>query len=500
MNLNKLINKIYSSVLLKNIGVYTFGSILQKAAEFLLIPIFTRYLTPKDYGVTGILLSYIGVILPFLIIGLQGYITFIYYQFEKDKEKLKTIIFSIFLFQLFISALVTILFILAGGRIWAVVTNGEISFNPFAIITILICFFESINAIPMALYQIQHKAMKYMRLQLGIFSLNVVFSILLVVIFRLGAQGKMLSTLLPYAIIGLYNAVSIFISFFSIKIDFQHIFKGLSYGIPLIPHSLSGWALTAADRMILVNFVSLESIGLYNFGYSVGTAMNVIVNAINLAWMPHYFQVMNKQKDPNSTIIKELSQYIIAIGAVCLVGILFNYEVIYYLLPKAYRGATIYIGPILLGYFFVGLNKFAIAPLFFYKKTSLVPLITGASAITNIGLNFLLIPIYGPIASAWVTTFSYLLVCVISFFVGNKLQHANYPFVKYGMFILFLIISAVLVNKIFMINIVFFSIKVFLLIILIPCFYFLINSHSIKHAINKFRGSDIEKWDDINQQ
>jgi O-antigen/teichoic acid export membrane protein len=73
MNSSKIIKKINSSVLLKNIGVYTFGNILQKAAEFLLIPVFTRFLTPKDYGITGILLSYAGVILPFLIIGLQSF-------------------------------------------------------------------------------------------------------------------------------------------------------------------------------------------------------------------------------------------------------------------------------------------------------------------------------------------------------------------------------------------------------------------------------------------
>jgi len=243
----------------------------------------------------------------------------------------------------------------------------------------------------------------------------------------------------------------------------------------------------------MLNFLPLASIGLYNFGYMIGTVLNMIINAINLAWMPHFFEVMHKKKDPNPILIKELSHYIIIIGAICLFGVLFNYEVIYYLLPKAYRGATPYIGPVLLGYFFVGLNKFAYAPLFFHKKTGLIPLITGVSALANIVLNIWLIPIYGPLASAWITTFSYLLSCFISFIVTNRFQAINYPYVKYSLLVIVLFVAIIGVNQYIKVDIYYFMIKLALLLLLIPLFYLYINNRSLKDILKLLYDFDIEK-------
>lgn len=447
MNPSALLLKLKNSRLLKNIGVYTLGNIIQKAAEFLLLPLWARFLTPADYGIVGILTSYIGVILPFLGLGLQAYVAFIYYQFEQDRDKLGSAIFSIGLFQLFFSLSLTILMIAFGRGFWSLITKSDIGFSPFAILMLLIVFFEAVNAIPMALYQVRQKASVYISLQLAIFGLNVIFSLIFIVALKMGAYGKMLATLLPYALVGTFNALGLLRRYATLRIDWAHIREGIQYGVPLIPHLLSGWALNAADRLVLEKFVSLSVIGLYNLGYQIGLVMNVIVHAVNLAWMPHYFQTMTQGRDVHRQLIRELSFYITAIGAICLFGILFNYEGIRLLLPERFHASAGYVPPVLLGYFFVGLNKFAMAPFYFYKKTRVVPIITLLSAVFNIGMNILLIPRFGALASAWMTAASYGLICIVSFWVGHRYQQTPYPYLKFAIYGLGLVAAAIGVGQ-----------------------------------------------------
>jgi len=447
MNAPDIFIKVRNSRLLKNIGVYTLGNIIQKSAEFLLLPLWARFLTPTDYGIVGILTSYIGVILPFLGLGLQAYVTYMYYQFEQDRDKLRSAIFSIGLFQLVFSLSLTLLMVAFGRGFWSLITKSDIGFSPFAELMLLIVFFEGVNAIPMALYQVRQKANIYISLQLAIFALNVIFSLIFIVVLKMGAYGKMLATLLPYALVGTANALVMLRRYATIHVDWGRIRDGIKYGAPLIPHQLSGWALNAADRLILEKFVALSAIGIYNLGYQIGLVLNMIVNAINLAWMPHYFQTMNQGRDVHRQLIRELSFYITAIGAICLFGILFNFEGIRLLLPEKFYASASYVPPVLLGYFFVGLNKFAMAPFYFYKKTRIVPLITMLSAAFNIGMNILLIPRYGALASAWMTAASYGLICFVSFWVSHRYQQTPYPYPKFALYCLMLIGVALLVTR-----------------------------------------------------
>jgi O-antigen/teichoic acid export membrane protein len=167
------------------------------------------------------------------------------------------------------------------------------------------------------------------------------------------------------------------------------------------------------------------------------------VGGINLAWTPHYFRLMQADPNPEARIIKIVSLYLALIGGVCMAGILFVGEVVYILMPSIYYGAVIFVAPILFGYLLLGLYYFSVSPIFHYAKTLILPLLTGFAAMLNILLNLWLIPYFGAIAAAWTTTITQGVLFLLVFFVGRRFQRIDYPFGRYGLVILIILISTI---------------------------------------------------------
>jgi O-antigen/teichoic acid export membrane protein len=219
--------------------------------------------------------------------------------------------------------------------------------------------------------------------------------------------------------------------------------EALGYGLPLVPHALASWVLQAADRLILERHVSLTELGLYNFGYTLGMAMQFLVMGINQAWMPHYFRLMKADPEAKKKVVRVTSIYIALVGGACLFGVLFAGEIIRLLMPASYWASARYVPPVATGYLLLGLYYFASSPLFFLKKTRVIPLLTGSAAALNIVANVWLVPSYGAMASAWITLATYGLLFLLAYLVGQHYQRIAYPQARYGFFIGLVLIATV---------------------------------------------------------
>jgi O-antigen/teichoic acid export membrane protein len=172
--------------------------------------------------------------------------------------------------------------------------------------------------------------------------------------------------------------------------------------------------------------------------------MSVLVTSINMAWSPYYYDLMERSADPEKRIRQVTGLYIAVIGGLCLVGVLFSQEFLRLLAPSQYHSAALYIPLILFSYLLNGFYYFVSMPLFYHKKTSLIPVMTIVSALLNVGLNLWLIPRWGALGSAWATVFSYLVLLCLAYFLGRYWQPVGYPLAKYGLVSSLIFGSAVL--------------------------------------------------------
>lgn len=431
--------RLRGNKLIANASVYVTGSFIQRAFEFLLIPLWTRFLNTEDYGIVGAMNVYLSVLFTVLLLGLAGSVTRQYYDFLDDPAEQKRYVTSVSLFQLGAGLAITLLLDRLGPAIWRAMNLESIPFDPFVRLMIWSAYLRTLIQIPMTLYQVEQKPGRYLSVQYSTFFANFLSAMLLVVVFRMGAAGQMWSTFIAALVVGVVFTLLMYRQWFVAAFDWKHVRSALAYGLPLVPHAVAGWALNAAGRLILQWNVSLSELGLYTLGYNLGLVMNVLVMAINQAWSPFYFRMMEKDSKPNPTMRRVVSIYIALLGILCLAGILYAGDVVHLLLPEKYFGGVPFVGPVLLGYFLFGLYYFAISPVFFYKKTRVVPLLTGSAAVINVVLNLLFIPRFGALGSAWVTTFTYALLLLSALVIGQRYQPVPYPFAAYGLVLLALL-------------------------------------------------------------
>ena len=432
-----------SDKLSQDAGLYISGHFIQKAASFLLLPIWARFLTPEDYGITGTLTAYGGILTALLMMGLNGSVVRNYYSYLDDTERQKQYMSSVMIFLIVIPGGIILLLNHWGPSLWQRYTSNIIPFDPYVRLMLWTTYAGIIFQVVLDIFRAQQKPLTYVSLQSGKFLFGITLTFIWVVTLKTGAYGVMISQLISgiaAAIVVMYMAAKNWLSF-SIKWSF--ISNALVFGVPLVPHALAHWVLSASDRIILEQFVSLEEIGLYSFGYTLGLVAHVLVSGINQAWGPYYYKLMQTDSDPEPQIIKIVSSYVAFIGCICLCGILFAEEIVRLLLPQAYFGAAAYVGPVIISSLFIGYYQFANKPLYHFKKTNIIPLLTAMAALLNILLNLIFIPIFGAIAAAWTTAVSYVFSFFAFFLAGRRYQKIKYPLFKYTLLTLIIIFSAI---------------------------------------------------------
>ena len=438
--------KLLRSKLLQQSGFYLVGQTLQRAISFLLLPVWTIYLTPSDYGVMGTLAAYSGVLYVLLMFGINGAVTRHYFDFKNDYEAQRRYVSSNFLFLAGVSGIILTLLILFGRSLWAHMTSNQIPFHPLVVLMLITVYGGLLYRLPYSLYQAQQKVKKCVILDLAGFVLSAGISLLLVVGWKKGVYGMMLGGCIAQILIALIVTGLLLREWFIPKLEWRHISSTLAFGLPIVPHLLSGWALNFVGRVMLERMAPLDEVGRYTLGCNLGMVLLMIITSINDAYQPYYYNLRTSSPDWQHKIMRIVLFYVAGIGFITLVGSLFAGELVHLLTPPRYHASAHYVPPVLLGYLMVGLYYFVASPVFFHKKTFLLPFITGAAAILNIGMNYLLIPKYGAIAAAWTTCICYFFMVVVYYLIVQRLDAFPYPLWRTSLALVYLL-AAIFVSE-----------------------------------------------------
>ena len=411
-------------------AVYGLGGVLVRGLAFLLLPLYTRYLTPAEYGIVALTATctvVLGLLFP---LGLRGAVSRTWYADGTDAERRERA-GTLWIAMVASAAVMAVLL----DRLGAGVARSllpDIPFDPYLRFAIWTAFLSVLGLTPLVLLQAQERPSAYVALTLWTAVTTTAVTVWLVVTGG-GARGYVLGALIgaglaavPYLVITLREVRPV--------VRAGVLGPALAFSLPLVPHALASWALEMSDRAILTRLVPLRDVGVYALGYQLGAGMGLLTTAFNAAWVPFLFGTLKDEGvQAHAKLARVVSYYAFALCFVALGWALLVEHAIPLVAGPAFRSAHLVTPWVVGGYVFGGLYLIPTNLLFWQRKTRVVPLVTLAAGAANIGLNLWLVPRYGAIAAAWSTLAAYGLLLVLTWWSAERLHPFPYEYRRLGL-------------------------------------------------------------------
>ena len=462
-------NKILE--ILKDSSIYGVSKILGQVVTFFLIPLYTSYLSPEDYGIlsiVGVMSVSLGLFMNF---GLDS-ATYRYAAMAKnEEEKNKYIVNARFLVLCF-STVFSILYLLLLPQLNNLLLT-EKSPKLYLIIGLGLTLPATFSSIISASLRIDRNV-KTIAISsfINVFS-SIISTIFLVVILKFGIVGALLGNL----------TVNILSSFFIIlkgkvfnlkDIHLKLCKDLLKYSIPTVPAQLFAFAIPVYSQISVKSLLSLNDLGLYAIALKFTIPLTMGLTMFQQAYAPYKFQILKNDEHAKETFSKIMNLFVLGFGFSVIVISLFGGEILTLMTTSKYHSASVYIFSIALiplaqGFYFMCSTgiEFAKFPIF-------RPIISGAGLLTVLFTNHLLIKKYGVSGAAYSIVLSWLVMAV-----GNLIYAQLLYKIKYNWIFICTILSSVFLigyafNNLMVISIL---IKLLFVIFLLLLLYFILVYH-----------------------
>lgn len=256
--------------LMQNTAIFAISQFTSKIMVFLLLPLYTSYMTTTEYGSADLVFSTIGLLLPIFTIQIASAVM----RFAiEDKEK---------------------------GNLYYL-KGLKVTIIGFIILLCLFPVFVKLNIFGKHLYLfyllyitnavynlLSYYARALDRLKLvglvGVINTAVVVgaNIVLLILFRLGVFGYLVSYIAGYFVGSLVFAVAIRkdIKIRAHKNSKTEMTEMTKYALPLVPNSISWWGVSTANKYIVNGYLSEGVLGLYSVALKIPTIINTIQNIL----------------------------------------------------------------------------------------------------------------------------------------------------------------------------------------------------------------------------
>jgi len=392
----------------KHSAIYGLGGLVSRILAVLLLPLYTRYLTPADYGEVETLVAATTVLTILLRFGISSAF-FRFYFDSPDPARRRTVLRTSFWFTMTMATAGLVVGVAFAPEISQILFDSSSQAN--LVRAAFVGLWAQMNYEQLtSLFRVEERSVAFVCASLANVFITVGATLVLVVSLDKGPLGvivgNFLGTLAVYVALLGYRREQL-----GLELD-RHLLRAMNrFGMPLVPSALFLWITNFADRFILVKLVDTTEVGLYSVGVRIASAMVLLLTAFRAAWPAFAFSIESDEEAKGAyafvlTYLVVLSSWIAAALALLAPWI------VEWLAKPAFASASRVVGPLsfaavaFAGYIVIsiGIGR--------ARRTQFNWVITGAAGAINIGLCFALIPSYGMMGAAVATVVSYVIMFV----------------------------------------------------------------------------------------
>lgn len=386
-----------------------------KIVSFILLPVFTYYLTPEDYGIIALY----GLVIAFLNIlynpGVISATLRLYYDTENKVDK-NELLSTVFIFFIFVSMLVTSFLFFSGSFIFPLIFNN-FHFFPYGFLAVIIAItYQPVN-LWSTIWAAEYKASKVAFWSVIRFLTAVIISVILVIVLLKGAIGRISGMFIGDLLI-FFVVLWLTFKYTGVQFSFKKLSAVLKLGFPLIPGIIASFIFGSGAQFFIEKYLDLESVGLYNVAITIGLVPMMFISGFQQIWTPIFYENMNNKTYTN--ISKLATYFIIALATVNSAIILFADDFFIFFINENYYSAKTAVPLLVLSTFFFSIISILNGFLSYAKKFMSISLYMVPSAFSIILLNIVLLNKTGFIGGAIALVFGYLLNIIFLIWATRK--------------------------------------------------------------------------------
>lgn len=432
----------------KHALIYGMGNLGTRIVAFLLLPLYTAFLTPEDYGILQICNILHTILLIVVQMGLTSSLFKVYYS-ENDLESKKVVLSSALIFMSASSLVILLPLFLLRSNIAPLLIGGENS-EPLFVLILGAVYFESLVSLCLAILRAEEKSKVYALFILSKISIYALLNILFVGGLKRGYLGSREAVFLTMLV-----AIFVFIPFLKKHIEKRfnwHCVKELlQIGVPLAIGGIASWVLNFTDRymlkFLLPEEVAMTEVGLYSMGAKFALLVKLfIVTPFMLSWGVLMF---SHQHDKNAKLLysKVLDIFVFTASIVFIIISVFGKDAIFFIsVNPDYYDAYKVIPLLSLSYVLLGVFMVFRVGVTLEKKTFFASLANILAAMVNVFMNYLLIPNYGMMGAVFSSLLSFSLMTALMYIFSQKVYPIPYNIPRVFTHILVTVIFVVVVN------------------------------------------------------
>jgi O-antigen/teichoic acid export membrane protein len=369
----------------------------------LLLPVYTRFLSPADYGLIETLIALSAVLTVLLAAGVKSAF-FRFYFDESEEAGQRRVVRTSFWFTMLMGTAG-----LAGG----LALGGPISQLLFAtadhadlVRAAFVGLWAHVNYEQMtSLFRVEQRSTAYLIATLVNLGLTVAATLLLVVVWEVGPIGVIVGnftgTLLVYAGLLSYRREQL-----GLELDRPLLREMNRFGLPLVPSALFLWALNFSDRFFLVRLAGPREVGLYSIGVRLASAIILLLAAFRTAW-PAFAYSIEDDREAARTYSYVLTYLVLITSWMALaLGVLAPW-LVQLLTTEDFYSAERVVAPLAFAAAAFGGYIVVVIGIGRARRTRSNWIITGIAAAVNVALNIALIPEFGMMGAAVATIGAY---------------------------------------------------------------------------------------------
>lgn len=401
----------------KNTLIYSIGNVCLRASSFLILPVYTHYLSMDEFGLLVALLLTIQVFCTLMGLGVGRSLMRFTAEYQKSNrmgELLTGALLLNFMAGIFVSLFALMLF----EPLFRSILHTE-NVMPYLILSCATAVAQSLYLNTISYYRAKNDGFKYVIYTVSAAGLLIVLIFYNLVILDLGVKGVLYAQIISYGCLWVVLSVNI-LKNIGVAISAVTIRKILYFGFPLV-FAMSGDLITETSAVYLLSyFTDLTQVAIYSLGYKLAQiASIVLIYPFELTFEPFLYSSLDK---PDlSERVSKIITYFLIIYSFTAIGIAYiSRGLLWLMAPAEYNPASIIVFLLLPGIAFSGIQFIGQSLLHIGKKTIVTALTISSFTALSVVLQYLLIPHWGIYGVVFIFNFSILSIAVVLMVLGMR--------------------------------------------------------------------------------